>query len=364
MQPTESEASIKVFVSYSHADQELCKKLEDHLSSLKYSGKITIWQDQEIPPGATWGDQIYTQLNNADLILLLISASFIASKYCWSKEVEIALQRHKDGNARVVPIILKPVHWQDTPLGQLQALPTGAKPVTRWNDQDDAFEDVVSGIRKVVEDLRVTLREQYQKRWQSESKDISDYNQYLQATSGPPTFADPLSNNCNNWNEGSYNHGSCYFAEGAYHVTATPQCSCACGAEAFPLLSDFAFQVQITFVQGNGGGFVFRFKNNEGYLFYIRPDGTYTFRVTVRQGNTNTVLLDGRSSAISTGQGQRNLIAVLARGNTFVFFVNHQFLAKVSDSTHGQGFVSPLAENHSSDNSTHIAFQNGKAWAL
>ena len=100
-------------------------------------------------------NQIHTHLNKADLILLLISASFIASKYCWNREVEIALQRHKDGNVWVLPIILRPVYWQGTPLGQLQALPTGAKPVTRWNDPDDAFEDVVLGIRKVVGDFYV-----------------------------------------------------------------------------------------------------------------------------------------------------------------------------------------------------------------
>ena len=150
MQPIEPDISIKIFISYSHADQELHKKLEDHLSVLKYSGEITIWQDQEIPPGANWEDQIDTHLNGADMILLLISASFIASNYCWNKEVQAALQRHKAGTVRVIPIILKPVHWQNTPLGQLQALPTGAKPVTQWNDHDAAFEDVVRGIQGIV----------------------------------------------------------------------------------------------------------------------------------------------------------------------------------------------------------------------
>jgi tetratricopeptide (TPR) repeat protein len=149
--------SLKVFISYAHEDHELRRKLEQHLSGLKYSGEITIWQDQEIPAGANWEDQINTHLNQADLILLLISANFIASKYCWSKEVKIALERHKRGEARVIPIILKPVHWQDTPLGQLQALPTSAKPVTRWNDQDEAFEDVVRGLRKSIRNLYITL---------------------------------------------------------------------------------------------------------------------------------------------------------------------------------------------------------------
>jgi TIR domain len=156
MQPIEPETSVKVFISYTHTDQELRKKLEEHLSSLLYSGEITIWQDQEIPAGANWEDQINTHLSSADLILLLVSASFIASKYCWNKEVQAALQRHKRGEARIIPIILKPTVWQNTPLGQLQALPTGAKPVTQWNDQDAALEDVVQGLQKVV--AEITLR--------------------------------------------------------------------------------------------------------------------------------------------------------------------------------------------------------------
>lgn len=150
MQPTEPQVSVKVFISYAHADHELHKKLEEHLSALIYSGKITIWRDQEIPAGANWEDQIKAHLNGADMILLLVSSSFIASKYCWNKEVQAALQRHKLGKVRVIPIILRPVHWQETPLGQLQALPTEAKPVTQWDDLDAAFDDVVQGIRVVV----------------------------------------------------------------------------------------------------------------------------------------------------------------------------------------------------------------------
>src|SRR5579859_5610212 len=123
MQFIESEKSVKVFISYSHEDQGLREKLVEHLSSLTNTGKITIWQDQEIPAGANWEDQIDTHLNKADLILLLVSASFIASNYCWNKEVQVALDRHKAGMVRVIPIILKPALWEETPLGELQVLP-------------------------------------------------------------------------------------------------------------------------------------------------------------------------------------------------------------------------------------------------
>jgi ABC-type branched-subunit amino acid transport system substrate-binding protein len=141
---------VKVFISYAHEDQELHKKLRKHLSLLERSGQITIWQDQEILAGEDWENQIDLRLNEADLILLLVSASFIASNYCWNKEVQAALQRHSTGMVRVIPVILRPVHWKEPPLGQLQALPTEAKPVTQWNDHDAALDNVVQGIRHAI----------------------------------------------------------------------------------------------------------------------------------------------------------------------------------------------------------------------
>ena len=147
----ENTHSVKVFISYAHQDQELHEKLLKHLAPLQHSGKITIWHDQEIPAGANWRNQIETHLSEADMILLLISADFIDSAFCWNNEVQKALERHRVGEVRVIPIVLKPVDWQVTPLGELQALPTGAKPVTLWESADAACENVVLGIRKALE---------------------------------------------------------------------------------------------------------------------------------------------------------------------------------------------------------------------
>ena len=151
----------KVFISYSHADQELRRKLEEHLSSLRYSNEIVIWHDQEVLAGADLDQQITTQLDEADLILLLISSSFIASEYYWNKEVQAALQRYKAEKVEIIPIILKPADWQHTPLGHLKALPSGDKPVTQWDDQDAALNDVAQGIRRVVEKLQITKQNSF-----------------------------------------------------------------------------------------------------------------------------------------------------------------------------------------------------------
>jgi phosphate/phosphite/phosphonate ABC transporter binding protein len=151
--PEQQTSPVKVFISYAHEDCDIREILEKHLSSLKHERKIIIWQDQEIPAGANWEEQIDTHINEADLILLLVSSDFIASKYCWNKEVESALKRHKEGSARIIPIILRPIDWKNTPLGELQALPARGIPVMVWTDKDTAFQNVVQGIRRVVENL-------------------------------------------------------------------------------------------------------------------------------------------------------------------------------------------------------------------
>lgn len=154
-QTTHPMTGIRIFISCTYEDRDLCRKLVEHLSSLKYSQDITIWHDQEIPAGTDREQRISTYLYEAHLILLLISPSFLSSKYCWNKVVQTAFERRKSEAVRVIPIILKPVDWQPTLLGQLQALPDGTKPITTWSDQNAAFKNVTQGIRKVVETLQI-----------------------------------------------------------------------------------------------------------------------------------------------------------------------------------------------------------------
>jgi hypothetical protein len=145
--------SIEVFFSYSHKDEELRDELEKHLSILKRQGVITGWHDRRIGAGREWAGEIDTHLNTADVILLLISSDFLASDYCYDVEMKRAMERHEAGEARVIPVILRPVDWKGAPFGKLQALPTDAKPVTEWPNRDGAFLNVAQGIRAAVEEL-------------------------------------------------------------------------------------------------------------------------------------------------------------------------------------------------------------------
>ena len=143
-------ASIEVFYSYAHEDEELVKELRKHLSILKRQGVIRDWYDREITAGTDWKGQLDQHLNSAGVILLLVSADFLASDYCYDVEMTRALERHDQGEARVIPVILRPVDWKGAPFGKLQSLPTDGKPVTSWNDRDEAFTDVARGIRNAI----------------------------------------------------------------------------------------------------------------------------------------------------------------------------------------------------------------------
>ena len=145
--------AVKVFFSYSHKDEALRDELATHLSMMKRQGVIEAWHDREISAGSEWANAINDNLEVADIILLLVSANFLASDYCYDKEMTRAMERHETREARVIPIILKPTDWNGAPFGKLQALPKNAKPVTTWQDQDEAFLNIAQGIRRVVEEI-------------------------------------------------------------------------------------------------------------------------------------------------------------------------------------------------------------------
>lgn len=145
---------LKIFYSYAHDDEDLRNSLEKHLSILKRNGYIEQWHDRSITAGTNLSNKIDSEIEKANIILLLVSASFIASDYCYQIEMKRALERQKKGEVRIVPIIIRAVDWSDTPFSHLLALPKDGLPVTSWANQDEAWTNVAKGIRKVIEEIR------------------------------------------------------------------------------------------------------------------------------------------------------------------------------------------------------------------
>jgi hypothetical protein len=147
--------AIEVFFSYSHRDEDLRNEMIKHLGLLQRQGVIRAWHDRIIDAGMEWKQAIDIHLQTAHIILLLVSADFLASDYCYDLEMERAMARHEAGEACVIPIILRAVDWNSAPFGKLQALPVDGKPITSWSNQDEAFTNVAQGLRTVVEKLTV-----------------------------------------------------------------------------------------------------------------------------------------------------------------------------------------------------------------
>ena len=153
VQNSPAQPPVKVFISYAHRDEDFRLELETHLSGLRRQKLIDAWNDRKIEPGQEWAGEIDDALNQAQIILLLVSADFLNSDYCHDKEMLRALERHAAKEAVVIPIILRACDWLQTPFSKLQGLPLNVKPIKNWSDRDEAWLDVVRGLRKVIEKL-------------------------------------------------------------------------------------------------------------------------------------------------------------------------------------------------------------------
>ena len=145
--------AVSVFIAYSHRDDQLRREIETHFAAMKRAGIISIWHDQLISPGTEWRNAISDHLETADVILLLVSADFFESSFCYEVEMTRAIERHERREARVIPIIARPCDWHSSPIGKLQALPRDGKPLTTAPNLDEAILEVVTGIRGVEREM-------------------------------------------------------------------------------------------------------------------------------------------------------------------------------------------------------------------
>ncbi len=144
----------QVFTIYAREDAQYLDELRGQLRPLENAGRIKVWSDREINPGADWEKEIVRKLDTADIILILVSSAYFNSAYIHEVEIKYALKRHEAGETRVLPIIVRPCAFGDDPvISRLQALPTDGKPVTDqryWPERDSAWLDVVSGVKRTL----------------------------------------------------------------------------------------------------------------------------------------------------------------------------------------------------------------------
>jgi len=143
----------RLFFSYSHKDEELRNELETHLALLKRQRVISSWHDRRITAGRDFDQIVSSELESSQVILLLVSAHFLASDYCYEKEVTRAIEKHEDGSAVVIPVILHPCDWHSASFGHLRATPTDGKPVSMYANQHEAFAIVAKDVREAAKSV-------------------------------------------------------------------------------------------------------------------------------------------------------------------------------------------------------------------
>ena len=141
----------KIFFSYSHKDEALRDKLGTHLKVMEHEKLVKFWYDRCIIAGSPVDDEIDVHLEKADIFLLLVSADFLASRYCYGKEMSRALELRKERKTHIIPVILRPCDWRNSkPFRNLLSVPRDGKAVTTWSNRDEAFLDITTSIREVV----------------------------------------------------------------------------------------------------------------------------------------------------------------------------------------------------------------------
>lgn len=141
---------MKAFISYSHKDSKFLERLHTHLTQIKRDGKLTSWTDEIIPAGGAVNDHISNNLETSQIFIALLSPDYIASNYCYEKEFTKAIKMQENGTLIIIPIILEPCDWLNTPFREFKALPKDGKAISDWNNANTAFLDVVQNLRKLI----------------------------------------------------------------------------------------------------------------------------------------------------------------------------------------------------------------------
>ena len=145
---------IEIFFSYAHEDEALMDAVRRQLIVFDRRNLIQKWYDRKIPPGDSWRKAIDSRIRRARIVLLFLSPHFIESDYCYEIEMMVALKPHKHREAVVIPVILRPCPWQQTPLAFLEALPKDGRAISTWRNRDEVCLAVAEEIMKVVDRLR------------------------------------------------------------------------------------------------------------------------------------------------------------------------------------------------------------------
>lgn len=149
-------APVRLVYAYAPSDEVFREQLSAHLQPLIQKGLLSEWHEQLIPAGSNPKQERQKAWQSADILLLLLSADYFASDAFDPDEIERALGRHRSGHMHVIPLLLRPCDWQSTLVAEVQSLPRNGKPVTLWENRDDALFSVVQELRRLIPGQQLT----------------------------------------------------------------------------------------------------------------------------------------------------------------------------------------------------------------
>ena len=160
--PLKKKTKKKLFYSYSHEDKGFRDKIAKHLAVLTEKSLLDEWHDGKIPLGGKFSEEIEAEMLSSDIILLLLSSNFLASKYC-IKEMKEALRLREKKGVAVMPIVLTPCAWKDVKgVSELMVLPKDGKSIIDWYSQEEAFLNIYESIKSVIKEMEFSVKAEFE----------------------------------------------------------------------------------------------------------------------------------------------------------------------------------------------------------
>jgi hypothetical protein len=142
---------LRLFYSYSRKDEEWCDRLAAHLQGLGNRLLAEAWYDRKMRPGDDWAEEISDHLDQADIVILLVSANYFQSLFC-GLEAERAMERHTKGQTVVIPVMLRHYNLSGAVFSHLHTCPPPDRPIdsAAWPDKELALKTVSEEVERVA----------------------------------------------------------------------------------------------------------------------------------------------------------------------------------------------------------------------
>lgn len=144
---------LRILIAYAPEDSTWIERFHAHISVLQASYPSHQWYNCELRTESAAIQLAETYFNTADLIILFMSADFLALNRYYEHSIEHIMKRSNAEETRLIPVLLRSIYWNASPLSRYQPLPSNGQFINQWPDHDAAFTHVVQQLGAVIETL-------------------------------------------------------------------------------------------------------------------------------------------------------------------------------------------------------------------